>query len=144
MNTMNSISSRRNLDTIEVIINIQAARRAINFRIRSLRVRARRGALASVPSLIITFIRDEDPKVSRRASIFSPRTLIKTQGDWGDKREEHEDDRMLVRYRSSSHSTNTPNVIPLSVHNEDDETCRGCVIESRSMCSRSNGALRKV
>lgn len=32
MNTINSISSRRNLDSIEVIINIRAASRAINFR----------------------------------------------------------------------------------------------------------------
>lgn len=52
---------------------------------------------------------------------------------------------MLVRCQSSSHSTNIPpNVIPLSVHNEDDETCRGYVSETRSMSSRSNGALRKI
>lgn len=80
MNTINSIFSRRNLGTIEVIINVRSASRAINFRIRSLRAEARH-ELISVPSLIITSIRDEDPEVPCRASIFSPRTLIKTQGD---------------------------------------------------------------
>lgn len=37
MNTINSISSGRNLDTIEVIINIRVTSKAINFRIRRLR-----------------------------------------------------------------------------------------------------------
>lgn len=141
MNTINSISSR-NLDTIEVIINIRPAKWSYQLSnaewARRLRIAPR---VYECP--LVTSIRDEDPEVPRRASIFSPRTLIKTQGDRGDKRERHKDGRMLVRCRSSTHLQPTPpNVIPLSVHNEDDETCRGCVIETRSMCS--NGALRKI
>jgi len=71
MNTINSIFSRHNLNIIEVIINIRAASRAINFRTRSLRAQTCH-ELGSVPSLIISFIRDEAPEVPTSSFNFLP------------------------------------------------------------------------
>jgi len=71
MNTINSIFSRRNLGIIEVIINIRAASRAINFRTRSLRAQTCH-ELGSVPSLIISSIRDEAPEVPTSSFNFLP------------------------------------------------------------------------
>lgn len=143
MNTINSISSH-NLDTIEVIINIRPASRAINFRIRSLQTQARR-ELTSVPLFAYRHLHSWWRRSRSSTSSFNflpedPNKNARRLRRQTRKTRERPDARQVPVLQSfNQHPERNP-----FVHNEDDETCRGCVIETRSMCSRSNGALRKV
>jgi len=132
MNTINSIFPRRNLGIIEVIINIRAASRAINFRTRSLRAQTCH-ELGSVPSLIISSIRDEAPEVPTSSFNFLPEDSNKNAR------------RLRRQTRMAGCSSGAgplviqptpPNVIPLS-----EQRGRWNVSRMRyrdSMCSRSH------
>lgn len=92
-------------------------------------------------SLIIASLRDEDPEVPRRASIFLTRTLIKTQGGTGETNEENTGTAGCSSgagpfRRRVGHN---PFVRPRGRRNVSRMRYR----QTSSICLRSNGASRK-
>lgn len=114
--TINPIFDERvTINIIKVVINIRIARTKLltsQVRVYELKRERRVSECLLASPTLLRFPYPPHPcwwasrNFAVEASMVSARLLIKTQGDWGDKRAGHENDRMLVRCRSTGRSFN--------------------------------------